>query len=694
LKRAFLTSIVFGLLLLSACTPATPAATATAEPSPTPPIFSASTPLTPLDLPTATPAPAETGMPSSSASTPAAAKLPPEEWQKWPIVPQVTDRARQIYQEGLAKGNDPHHFSKIGDCQSVNAAFLGMFDRPGYYKLTGPTTALQEAIDYFNGSFNRDSLAVKGGFNAAAVLSPLWANPDYCQAGENPVQCELRVYKPSFVFISLEVWWEGRTADRYEALLRQIVDIAIKQGVVPILATKADNVEGNQSINLATAKVAYDYDLPLWNFWSAVQPLPNNGMDATRPDHFHISVSAWNVRSFSALSSLDSVWRGVRDLQPASANTSTPASPATASGSDPSAATPVPLPAITLKPKATPMGNSGRIVFGAAERAADGYQNSGIYLYDIGASQLITLRGAGYDLQAVSPDGKQILFNQGASLYRSALDGSGVVKLSDALYSSSALQRAAWLPDGSAVVAVLNSGGKSAVTLLGPDGVVQKTLTGDGDSPIGLFPLRSGINQVYWQKGVCRAAEDCTYQGVFGSALDGSSAAVQVIGSQGPIFSVGKDFLAISRMNEGDKRSLAVLKPGAAQARPLDLPGDHLVDAAWSPDGRSLAVEMLLRSDYSGRNAGMRNFIVLSPNWDTKELPQNTGLNSRLAWSPDNLNLVYAGTEPTDQGYKIILRRMNLLGNKVEDLPGSDSLQSTNFILVTNLSWVPGETNP
>ena len=122
----------------------------------------------------------------------------------------------------------------------------------------------------------------------------------------------MRLHRPSFVIISLEVWWQGRTTQRYVDYMRKIIDYAIAHGAVPILSTKADNVEGDNSLNLATAKLAYEYDLPLWNFWRAVQPLPHHGMDPVRNDGFHISEDlAWPVRSLTALQALDAVWRGV-----------------------------------------------------------------------------------------------------------------------------------------------------------------------------------------------------------------------------------------------------------------------------------------------------------------------------------------------------------------------------------------------
>ena len=49
-------------------------------------------------------------------------------------------------------------------------------------------------------------------------------------------------------------------------------------GVVPILATKADNREKDERINRDMAMLAAEYDLPLWNFWAALSDLPDRGL--------------------------------------------------------------------------------------------------------------------------------------------------------------------------------------------------------------------------------------------------------------------------------------------------------------------------------------------------------------------------------------------------------------------------------
>lgn len=268
--------------------------------------------------------PSASASPSSPAPIPTASATPIP-WQELGVIPTVSDTARAIYQRGLEMGNNPHAFSKIGDCESTPTWFLGDFDRhPPRYRL-GEYANLQEAIDYFAGSFIRTSAAAGRGWNAASVLTPLWADPAQCHPGETPLDCELRLHRPSLAFVMLGTndHWHR---DAFEDSLRRILERLIEQGVVPILATKASNLEGDGSLNATIARLALDYDLPLWNFWLAVQDLPAHGL---LEDGAHITWNynhfddpralraGWPVRNLTALQALDAVWRGL--TSPASA---------------------------------------------------------------------------------------------------------------------------------------------------------------------------------------------------------------------------------------------------------------------------------------------------------------------------------------------------------------------------------------
>jgi hypothetical protein len=117
----------------------------------------------------------------------------------------------------------------------------------------------------------------------------------------------------------MEFVYEGRTAKNYEQYLRDVVDYALAQNVIPILMTKADNVEGGHRINQATAQVAYDYDIPLINWWRAAQSLPGDGLDRERgassvPQYFYITTEAWSARSYAALETLDGMLRSLGEL--------------------------------------------------------------------------------------------------------------------------------------------------------------------------------------------------------------------------------------------------------------------------------------------------------------------------------------------------------------------------------------------
>lgn len=241
----------------------------------------------------------------------------PQDWREWPIVPVLSPWLRDVYAAGIAAGNDPTHFSVAGDCQNIPEAFLGFYDDPERAAFPDDEEYLRETVDYFAGSWGRDGLAVDGGYNFPAIFTPLRADPELCNPGEPPLACEMRNYKPAFIFISMEFVYEGRTAENYEQYLREAVDYALSQNVIPILLTKADNVEGNHRINLATAQVAYDYDVPLINWWRAAQPLTGHGLDLARdagerPEGFHITYEAWGVRSYWALVTLDAFRRALQ----------------------------------------------------------------------------------------------------------------------------------------------------------------------------------------------------------------------------------------------------------------------------------------------------------------------------------------------------------------------------------------------
>jgi hypothetical protein len=242
------------------------------------------------------------GLSASPTLLPTPVALPPDFWQKLPVIPmQISSRVREIYQRGLELGNNPHVFARIGDCASAAPAFLVGFD--GNYNL-GDYASLQPAIDYFKGSFKRPSLAAKAGLNSAGLLTTLWTG-EQCLKNETLLDCQYRLDRPSFALIAIgtnEAYYVKVNPGSFEHNMRLILDDTISQGIVPVLGTKADDVEGDGSINATIARLAMEYELPLWNFWLAAQPLPNHGM--VEPEHLS-SVSYSNFTDFTIPNSLE-----------------------------------------------------------------------------------------------------------------------------------------------------------------------------------------------------------------------------------------------------------------------------------------------------------------------------------------------------------------------------------------------------
>lgn len=275
---------------------------------------------------TPTPGPARPATATPEAKAPVFTTVGPDD----PILPKVSARAKEIYALGQKLGNDPRAFSKIGDCNSALPLFLANFDNPESYRL-GTYAYLQPVLDHFEGSYTHDSVAARDGFSTSSLFAVIQNDPARCLASESPLNCELRLQRPSFAFIGLGTNGNWQTDESFERGLRRILDLTIQRGVVPILSTKADDMEGGARFNFIIARLAREYDVPLWNFWKAAQVLPDFGIDYT----YHLSwakpffddpktlQTGWGVRNLTALQALDIVWRGVTG-QPSAQPTPTP----------------------------------------------------------------------------------------------------------------------------------------------------------------------------------------------------------------------------------------------------------------------------------------------------------------------------------------------------------------------------------
>lgn len=289
-------------------TPAPP----TATPAPTLPT---STP-----LPTATPTmPPTEPSPNTPPSTPTATADPARQINGVPfeafaaIPPETAAHVREIAARGRELGRNPRAFSKLGDSAVLIESNLTRFDN-GPLSL-GPYAFLQPAIDHFAGSWSRYGVGARVALTTIGALDPMWAKAEWCAAGEHPIACEIRLHNPAVLLIRLGT--NDGSAELYERYMRQIIEYAIEEGVIPVLGTKADRFEGDDSINETTRRLAAEYAVPLWDFDAVAATLPNRGLtddqahltvyrrnDYTDPETF---TRGYPVSDLSALVVLDAV---------------------------------------------------------------------------------------------------------------------------------------------------------------------------------------------------------------------------------------------------------------------------------------------------------------------------------------------------------------------------------------------------
>lgn len=207
-------------------------------------------------------------------------------------IPRITPRQRAIWQNSARAGKDLNLFTVAGDCNSQPSVYLRRL-ASGQFDASTLEPRLQAIVQRFAPSFGRVSLAAQGGFGSPAMMDPTWADGALCGTTMGPFECELWVSRASIVFISLGTQ-EQYTWQDFEKHYRPLIEHALSKGVLPVLMTKADDIEtfaGAPSgyINSVIRKLANEYNVPLLDFWAATRDLPNHGLIDEGDKDFHLS---------------------------------------------------------------------------------------------------------------------------------------------------------------------------------------------------------------------------------------------------------------------------------------------------------------------------------------------------------------------------------------------------------------------
>ena len=360
------------------------------------------------------------------------------------------------------------------------------------------------------------------------------------------------------------------------------------------------------------------------------------------------------------------------------------------------APTDTPLPSATFTPTATitptstlgptPVGGSNRLVFGLQRRLGEGYENLGVYLFDLNTLVTAQIAPAGWNFQSASPDGRWLLLNHGPELYRTAWDGSDLHLLTDSFFffgRSGAL----WLSDGSGIAFLISTPEGAAITLTDQNGSSPRSLGGIGETPVELYPSFDH-DRVFWERGTCSGEGVCQRQGGWSAPVSGG-ASTSLVGLSRPIDSPLGNLIAGFQLNSENQFDLALLSATDDAALPVELPGDVLSDFAWSPDGSRLAAIRYGQSTYSGRVGAVRTILYTPATQGVQEFAETDGLLGRVLWSPDGRWLLLSASVPLESGgYHIGLRLIELSTGRLTALDDQITLTDDAFIFLTNLAWL------
>lgn len=232
--------------------------------------------------------------------------------------PGTRENVRKVFEKGQKLGRNAHAFSIVGDSTTEIPFFLARFDS-GPYEL-GEYAYLQSVIDYFSGSFARDSVSVRVGLHSYTLFDPLWADKSLCQANEPSLPCEVRLHNPSIIFIRLGSNDSG-VPELFDKSIREAVQYALDEGIIPVIGTKADRHEGSNQNNEILRQIAADFDIPLWEYDLVAGTMNGRGLDL---DNVHMTTfyshdytlpeaysSGHAMHNLTALMVLDTLWKEV-----------------------------------------------------------------------------------------------------------------------------------------------------------------------------------------------------------------------------------------------------------------------------------------------------------------------------------------------------------------------------------------------
>ncbi len=229
----------------------------------------------------------------------------------------ISERARTIYLDGQQLGNYRDVLAKVGDSITYEHAYLWPIGE-GRYALKN-YSHLQTAVDEFGHSFTHESAAAKDGYSLWSLLSPVSGHA-------TRVEYEYKTVRPSvaLIMIGTNDLYASYDINGMVSRLRQVLDITISHGVIPVLSTIPHSKWYDVTVyNGRVARLAQEYSIPLLDYYATMQNLPNKGLssDGTHPsvppdgnsgyfDEEHLAYG-YTMRNLITLQMLDVLWHRI-----------------------------------------------------------------------------------------------------------------------------------------------------------------------------------------------------------------------------------------------------------------------------------------------------------------------------------------------------------------------------------------------
>jgi PKD repeat protein len=224
---------------------------------------------------------------------------PPESLaQQIPILPDfdqpdLQPRLRAIYENGLGQGKRASVFAIIGDDLARQPGYLTPFADPG---LDVSGAGFQEIVDWYrqtilgeHNSFSRSSAAAQANWRVQDILDPSRSDPSRCNAGETPLDCEMRLIQPTVAIISVGYndVFSNTDPNAFRGTMEQIIQTLLNNGVIPVVTT-VQPIPGMEAqadaINNAIIQAAQNVEanngmtVLIYNLWRRFSQLPGNGL--------------------------------------------------------------------------------------------------------------------------------------------------------------------------------------------------------------------------------------------------------------------------------------------------------------------------------------------------------------------------------------------------------------------------------